>query len=223
MDFLALLVGPEIGPEVVPGTEEFDAEVALHAEFGAYAGSAIVGGAALYPSTDAVTIRHTDGAPLVTDGPFTELAEVVVGGFYVFAADDLDSALDLTRRIPGMDDGYTELWPLERWSVSEDLTGCWLAIVREQAEDAERGAVASLTSVDDAVRGVAAFRPPSSATIVRTRGDEVILSDGPGGGSEIATALYILSARDRATAAEIAGRIPVGPKGSVEVRRMADE
>lgn len=125
MDFLALLVGPEIGPEVVPGTDEFDAEVALHDEFGKYAGSAIVGGAALYPSADAVTIRGSDGAPLITDGPFVELAEVVVGGFYVFAADDLDTALDLTRRIPGMDEGYTELWPLESWTVSEELAGTW--------------------------------------------------------------------------------------------------
>jgi hypothetical protein len=223
MDFLALLVGPELGPEAVPGTAEFDAEVALHAKFGEYAGSAIVGGAALYPSADAVTIRHTDVVPLVTDGPFTELAEVVVGGFYVFAADDLDSALDLTRRIPGMDDGYTELWPLERWTVAEDVDGCWLAIVREQAQDAEQGPAASHAPVGDAVRGVAVFRPPSSATTVRTRGGQVIMSDGPEDGSEIATALYILSAPDRATAVEFAGRIPVGQKGSIEVRRMVDE
>lgn len=233
MDFLALLVGPEIGPEVVPGTDEFDAEVALHDEFGKYAGSAIVGGAALYPSADAVTIRGSDGAPLITDGPFVELAEVVVGGFYVFAADDLDTALDLTRRIPGMDEGYTELWPLESWTVSEELAGCWLAIVRDQEQDAEQGAVghspsttspvASLASVTDAVRGVAVFCPPSSATTVRTRGDEMILSDGPEDAQEAVTALYILSAPDRAAAADLACRIPVGPKGSVEVRRMVDE
>ncbi|MGN5238036.1 YciI family protein [Rhodococcus sp. SJ-3] len=228
MDFLALLVGPEIGPEVVPGTDEFDAEVALHDEFGKYAGAAIVGGAALYPSVDAVTIRRSDGAPLITDGPFAELAEVVVGGFYVFAADDLDTALDLTRRIPGMDDGYTELWPLESWTVSEELAGCWLAVVRDQAQNAEQGTVdhsasASLRAVPDAIRGVAVFRPPSSATTVRTRGDEMILSDGPEDAQETVIALYILSAPDRAAAADLACRIPVGPKGSVEVRRMVDE
>ena len=45
--------------------------------------------------------RITGGpdAPVVTDGPFAEGAEVA-GGYYVFEAENLDEALALARDIP---------------------------------------------------------------------------------------------------------------------------
>ena len=40
-----------------------------------------------------------DGRTLTTDGPFAETKEVL-GGYYLFEADDLDAAIELAARIP---------------------------------------------------------------------------------------------------------------------------
>jgi hypothetical protein len=58
-----------------------------------------VGGSQLQPVETATTVRVQDGRTLTTDGPFAETKEVF-GGFYVFEADDLDTAIGLAARIP---------------------------------------------------------------------------------------------------------------------------
>lgn len=57
------------------------------------------GGEQLQPGTTATTVRVENGKTLTTDGPFAETKEVL-GGFYLFEADDLDSALEVAARIP---------------------------------------------------------------------------------------------------------------------------
>ena len=57
------------------------------------------GGEQLQPAATATTVRVENGKALTTDGPFAETKEVL-GGFYLFEADDLDSALDVAARIP---------------------------------------------------------------------------------------------------------------------------
>jgi hypothetical protein len=57
------------------------------------------GGAQLQPSTTATTVRVEDGKTLTTDGPFADTKEVL-GGFYLFEADGIDSALDVAARVP---------------------------------------------------------------------------------------------------------------------------
>jgi hypothetical protein len=47
----------------------------------------------------ATTVRVQDGSTLTTDGPFAETKEVI-GGYYLFQADDLDAAIELAARIP---------------------------------------------------------------------------------------------------------------------------
>ena len=234
MKYLALLAEPESGPASVPGTPEFEESVAHHAVFDAYAGPAIVGGGALYPVAEAATVRNTGGTPLVTDGPFAESNEVV-GGFYIFEAHDFDAALDLVRRIPDMDNGYTELWPMVEWFSTPHTAGCWLALLREPSGGADdpgtkawdEGAAAHARFTEaagSAVRAGGALRPPASATTVRTKGGEVMLTDGPFSEStEIVNGLYVLSAPDRATAVRLALQIPMGPGGCIELRRMVDE
>ena len=59
----------------------------------------IVGGAQLQPVETATTVRVADGRTLTTDGPFMESREVL-GGYYVYEADDLDAAIALAARIP---------------------------------------------------------------------------------------------------------------------------
>jgi hypothetical protein len=59
----------------------------------------IRGGAQLQPIETATTVRVQKGQTLTTDGPFADTKEVLVG-YYVFAADDLDEAIELAARIP---------------------------------------------------------------------------------------------------------------------------
>jgi hypothetical protein len=47
----------------------------------------------------ATTVRVQDGETLTTDGPFVTVKEAL-GGWLVFEADDLDSAIELASRIP---------------------------------------------------------------------------------------------------------------------------
>jgi hypothetical protein len=71
-----------------------------------------VGGAELESPDTATTIRVKDGETLTTDGPFAETKETL-GGFYLFEADNLDSALEVAARIPAARlGGAVEVRPL---------------------------------------------------------------------------------------------------------------
>jgi len=59
----------------------------------------VTGGAQLQPPTTATTVRVQDGRTLTTDGPFPETKEAL-GGYYLYEADNLDSAIELAARIP---------------------------------------------------------------------------------------------------------------------------
>jgi hypothetical protein len=72
----------------------------------------VVGGAQLQPVETATTVRVEDGRTLTTDGPFIESREVL-GGYYVFEADDLDAAIALAARVPAARfGGAVEVRPL---------------------------------------------------------------------------------------------------------------
>ena len=69
-------------------------------------------GEQLQPSSTATTVRVDGGETLTTDGPFAETKEVL-GGFYLYEADDLDSALEVAARIPAAHmGGVVEVRPL---------------------------------------------------------------------------------------------------------------
>jgi hypothetical protein len=59
----------------------------------------VTGGAQLRPADTATTVRVQDGRTLTTDGPFPETKEVL-GGYYLFEAEDLDSAIEIASRVP---------------------------------------------------------------------------------------------------------------------------
>jgi hypothetical protein len=71
-------------------------------------GGHVVGGAALRGGRDAVTLRHRDGRVVVTDGPFAETKEQL-GGVLVFEARDLNHAIQLMSRNPGVRGGRFEI------------------------------------------------------------------------------------------------------------------
>ncbi|MET7685998.1 YciI family protein [Streptomyces sp. NPDC005423] len=72
----------------------------------------------------------------------------------------------------------------------------------------------------DIVRGGARLRPPSDATTVRVRGDEVLLTDGPFVESkEYVAGIDIVEVADLDEAISLASRHPAAlAGGSVEVR-----
>ncbi|MFF2082803.1 YciI family protein [Nocardia sp. NPDC058176] len=234
MHYLVTLVGREDTPAARPGTPEFDAEVTRYAEFEEKEGAAVAGGVALFPSAEAIQVRRSAGQTLVTDGPFTEQAEVV-GGFYVFEADDLDEAIRLARQLPAVDSDGVEVRPLVEWlphdtpradwwmallwetpaAVVEPGTPEWEAMAAEHARFGEKYA--------DALRGGGALRPPSTATTVRVRDGQLLLTDGPYPEfAEVVDGLYLFAAEGRDRAAEIAAAIPLGAGGRAEVRQVVD-
>lgn len=107
--WLALLTGPPTEADQ-PGTTAWDEAVAAHDVFGEQHGPALLGGAALHPAETATTLRVRDGQVLLTDGPFTETAEVV-GGYYVLAASTSQEAVAIARDVP-MGDGTVVLRPI---------------------------------------------------------------------------------------------------------------
>jgi hypothetical protein len=94
-------------PEAVEMMKDYD-------EFGAAAQAVIRGGAALYPTATATTVRVTGGkgGDIVTsDGPYAETKEALTG-FYLIECADLDEAVKVAAQIPGAWDGAIEVRPV---------------------------------------------------------------------------------------------------------------
>ncbi|WP_432972796.1 YciI family protein [Dactylosporangium sp. CA-233914] len=67
-------------------------------------------GSVLAPPSAATTVRVRDGELLVTDGPFAETKEVIVG-FDLLECADLDEALEVARTHPMAYAGRIEIRP----------------------------------------------------------------------------------------------------------------
>jgi hypothetical protein len=227
MQYLALLISKE--RDLTP--DQGATEMAAYQSFHAKAGSAIRAGDALLPAATSVRITGGPDAPMITDGPFAEAAEVA-GGFYVFEAENLDDALALARDIPAAQNGAIEVRPIfhtmdSEWSRSD---ATWLALLLEppaavntpgtpewEAEAARHGEFAAAAG-DHIVAG-AALHEPATATTVRVRDGQALFTDGPfAEAAEIATGLYLLAAADRDEAVKLASMIPAS---AVEVRQLA--
>jgi hypothetical protein len=82
--------------------------------FGDEHADAIRGGAALYPTATATTVRVTGGRGgdvVASDGPYAETKEALTG-FYLLEAADLDEAVRLAAEIPAAWNGAVEVRPL---------------------------------------------------------------------------------------------------------------
>jgi hypothetical protein len=113
MRYLCLLAGePEVaGPE--PGSAEFRQMLDdYRAATAAMADSGIlVDSAPLQLPSAARSLRLRNGKPLVTDGPFMEMKEVI-GGYYVLECADMDEALRWAATIPAARYGVIEVRPI---------------------------------------------------------------------------------------------------------------
>ncbi len=93
---------------------EHSAETAEYGVFGETARAVIRGGAALYPTSTATTVRVRGGKGgdvVTTDGPYTETKEVLTG-FYLLECADLDEAVRYAAQIPAAWSGAIEVRPV---------------------------------------------------------------------------------------------------------------
>ncbi|QLL08295.1 YciI family protein [Mycobacterium vicinigordonae] len=227
MQYLALLISKEQDRQPDDGA----AAMAAFQNFHAKAGPAIRAGDALAPTAAGVRITGGQDAPITTDGPFAESAEVACG-YYLFEVENLDDALALAREIPVAEFGAVELWPVvHSLNLSREVSGAdWLALLLEPPASAhtpgtpEWNAVAAqhqdfAAAAGDHVIGGTALHDRSTATTVRVRNGETLITDGPfAEGAEIATGMYLLCAGDRDEAVKVASMIPAS---AVELRRLA--
>jgi hypothetical protein len=72
-------------------------------------------GEQLAPAGDATTVRMRDGQELLTDGPFVETKEQIVG-FDIIECADLDEALEVAAKHPVARFGMVEVRPF--WTPS---------------------------------------------------------------------------------------------------------
>jgi hypothetical protein len=72
----------------------------------------IVGGEALQSSRNAITLRWKNGKVSITDAPYAETKEQL-GGFGVFEARNLNHAIQLMSKHPGVKAGPVEIRPAE--------------------------------------------------------------------------------------------------------------
>jgi len=68
------------------------------------------GGDGLQPPANAVTLRYRDGKVAVTDGPYAETKEQI-GGILILEANDLNHAIQLMSKHPGVRAGPFEIRP----------------------------------------------------------------------------------------------------------------
>ena len=73
-------------------------------------GGHFLGGEALDSARNAVTLRMKDGKIAVTDGPYAETKEML-GGILLLEARDLNHAIELMSKHPGV-----KMGPFDRWT-----------------------------------------------------------------------------------------------------------
>jgi len=100
MKYLVLLAAEEGEWDIATQEQRqavMDAHTAFHKAIAERA--TMVAGEALAESPAGRTLRHVDGAPLVTEGPYAEGVEQL-GGFYLIEAESQELVLELCRLLP---------------------------------------------------------------------------------------------------------------------------
>jgi hypothetical protein len=72
----------------------------------------------------ALSLRMRGGAPVVTDGPFTETKELLIG-YYVLECASLDQAIEYAQQIPHASTGGIEIRPITYFERSQARAVVW--------------------------------------------------------------------------------------------------
>jgi hypothetical protein len=195
------------------------------------------------PETGA-TVRVRDGETLVTDGPFAETKEFVAG-FNLLECAGLDEAIEVAVKCPISWFQTLEIRPFaEGLRLGEEAS----AFGRGEDGDARpylltmwMGGTPAAPFDDQAVmdegeawrqdletRGLQVFgnalEGPETATTVRVRGEETLLSDGPFiETKEFIAGIDVVSCADRQQAIELAAAHPIARYHAIEVRPFWSE
>lgn len=98
-------------------------------------GGHFTGGEALGPANSAVSLQVKNGAVEVTDGPFAETKEVL-GGILLLEARDLNHAISLMSRHPGVANGPFEIRPADE-AINQLIAARNEAVAKEGRPDDE--------------------------------------------------------------------------------------
>ena len=90
-------------------------------------GGHFAGGEALQPPGNGVTLRYRGGKVAVTDGPYAETKEQI-GGILILEARDINHAIDLMSKHPGVRAGPFEIRP------AADISGMIRASEKRRAD-----------------------------------------------------------------------------------------
>ncbi|MDY3561054.1 YciI family protein [Gemmata sp. JC673] len=201
--------------------------------------------APLQPAATAVTVRVRGGDVLVTDGPFAETTEQL-GGYFVLDLPDLDEAIAVASRLPGIARSTVEIRPLLALDglppsqpaavatgtgrtpfmlLSHDDEAAWRAAGPEAmtAAMSEAAALCRELSAAGAYLSASPLHPSDTATCVRVRDGRRTVTDGPfTEAREVLGGYYLVLAESASEAAAVAARHPGLRFGTVEVRPVVD-
>jgi hypothetical protein len=209
-------------------------------------------GAALRPALTAKTLRWRNGAVLVTDGPFAETKEQL-GGLGVLEARDMEHAVELMSRHPGLHYGATfEIRPIDEESLTrqEAAIAAWRSSAPAVDPQALRFAsfgyinedgAASKPELDAMLERCRAYmearvksgqwlsgmalQSSRTAKTLRAKADKIVVTDGPFAETkEFLGGFVVLAHKDMNDAVAATLNHPALPFGVViEIRPIAEE
>jgi hypothetical protein len=187
----------------------------------------------------AATVRVRDGQTLVTDGPFAETKEFIAG-INVFECADLDEAIEVTAKCPVSWFQTIEIRPFmdglrlgekaSAFARGDDSAGApYLLIMWMGGTPAAPFEDQALMDEGEAwrddleARGLQvlgnALQSPETATTVRVRDGETLLTDGPFiETKEFIAGIDVVNCADRQQAIQIAAAHPIARYYAIEVR-----
>ena len=117
MRYVMLICSPEQAFEAFSPEEQTEG-LSGYIAFGEEMGKrgVLTGGERLRPTSDATTVRVSNGEVVTTDGPFAETKEQI-GGFYLVDCKDLDEAIEIASKIPAAKDGYGSVEVRPVWEM----------------------------------------------------------------------------------------------------------
>jgi hypothetical protein len=111
MRYTLLLHYPEATPESIGAEAIEEGQRAFQSYAAALSAAGVLLSAeVLQPSVSTTTVRMTDGALRVQDGPFADTKEQL-GGSFVIDVPDLDAALEWAAKAPSVTWGAVEVRP----------------------------------------------------------------------------------------------------------------